>query len=134
MSISLFHTVPPSLSTSAQPFTVDNVLAAVQGVDWKSLGKLLLAEKMVRERDQKYSHPTYPTLDRIEEEYKSDDDRLCEVVKSWVKGDGKHKKPSWRHLICKLDWENMSSVADNFRNFVEPIQGKPHHSIFVSIP
>ena len=111
-----------------------NVLTAVQGVDWKSLGKLLLKEEMVRDKDQKYPHPTYPTLDKIKEEYQSDDDRLREVVKFWVQGNGKHEKPSWKHLIHKLDWEKMSGVADNIRNFAEPVQGKPRDSIYISIP
>ena len=114
--ISFISHCSPSLSTSAPPLTVDNVLTAVQGVHWRTLGEALLGSSRV---------------DAIGLQHQSDDDRLHAVVGTWV-----HVwfflKPSWRRLILKLDGSNMTGVADTFRHYAEPVLGKSCDSISVS--
>ena len=110
----------PSLSTSAPPLTVDNVLTAVQGVDWWTLGEVLLA---------KYYRVNVPvgvesSLKEIQGQHQSDADRLHAVVTTWVQGGGLDKEPSWRRLIWSLDRIKMTSYADNIRHFAEPVLGK----------
>jgi len=114
----------PSLSTSAPPLTVDSVLKAVQGVDWRRLGKVLL-------RYQWWSG-SYPKINEIEMQHQCDDDRLHAVVKTWLQGDGRHGEPSWRYLIWMLDRSKITKVADNIRHFAEPVLGKWYDPISVS--
>ena len=123
--ISFISHCPPSLSTSAPPLTVDNVLTAVQGVDWRTLGEMLFPEYYDDDADELF----YPKLDKIAQ---SDDDRLHAVVETWVLGRGMDKEPSWRHLIWRLDHRNMTGVADNMRQYAEPVLGKSCDSISVS--
>ena len=99
----------PSLSTSAPPLTVDTVLTAVQGVNWRTLGKKLLFDSDV---------------DKIEKLHQSDADRLCAVIKCWMQDGGRHEEPSWRDIIWGLDGANETRTAENIRNFAEPVQGK----------
>ena len=112
------------LSISAPPLTVDNVLDAVQGVHWKTLGEALLLSVTQIFLDDK------ELLDKIK---RSDDDRLHAVVKTWVQGDGVDKKTSWRHLVWRLDHGDMTESADKFRHFAELLLGKSCDSIRVSI-
>ena len=124
--ISFISHCSPSLSTSAPPLTVDNVLTAVQGVHWRTLGERLLPVEIIQRKW------CYPKLNKIENQHQSDDDRLHAVVNSWVLGEGKDREPSWRHLIWVLDHHNMAGVADNMRQFAEPVLGKSCDSISVS--
>jgi len=123
----------PSLSTSAPPLTVDNVLTAVQGVDWKTLAVALLPQTFTIEVDDAEEVVTsYPELDRIQQQYKSSDDRLHALVKTYVQGDGWDKEPSWRSLIWRLDDGELARVADSIRHFAEPVLGKSCDSIILS--
>ena len=107
----------PSLSTSAPPPTVDNVLTVVQGVHWRRLGEALL---------------TFSSkVDVIGEQHQSDDDRLHAVVGAWFR-DCILEEPSWRWLIWTLDESNMTDVADAIRHYAEPVLGKSCDSISVS--
>ena len=125
--ISFISHCSPSLSTSAPPLTVENVLTAVQGVHWRTLGEALFPKEYFRDLSVRY-----PELEKIERQHQSDDDRLHTVVMTWVQGRGLHKEPSWRHLIWRLDCLNMTGVADNMRQFTEPVLGKSCDSISVS--
>jgi len=107
----------PSLSTSAPPLTVDTVLTAVQGVNWRRLGERLLP---------------YEKLDEIKQLYQSDDDRLHAVIECWMQDDGRDKQPSWRRIILALDGAYQTGIADNIRHFAEPVSGKSCDSINVS--
>ena len=118
--ISFISHCSPSLSTSAPPLTVDNVLTAVQGVDWRTLGEKLLAIT-IRIKDGEWS---CPTLDKIGEQHLSSDDRLHTVVTTWIQGGGRDKEPSWRSLIWRLDDSSIAKAADNIRHFAEPVLGK----------
>ena len=124
--ISFISHCSPSLSTSAPPLTVDNVLTAVQGVDWWTLGERLLPLEFIGLK------VSYPTLEKIGEQHLSSDDRLHAVVTTWVQGGGLDKEPSWRRLIWNLDHIKMTIYADNIRHFAEPVLGKSCDSI--SIP
>ena len=119
--ISFISHCSPSLSTSAPPLTVDNVLTTVQGVDWWTLGRMLLPS----EGDRNFEEwgPSYPEVERIGQQYKSNDDRLHVVVETYVHGDGKDKEPSWRSLIWRLGGGNIASIAD-IRHFAGSVLGK----------
>ena len=121
--ISFISHCSPSLSTSAPPLTVDNVLTAVQGVGWRILGEAILSETFTF-GDAGKVVTSYPELDRIQQQYKSSDDQLHAVVETYVQGDGVDEEPSWRSLIWRLDGGKLASVADNIRHFAEPVLGK----------
>jgi len=106
-----------SLSTSA--LTVDTVLTAVQGVNWRTLGVKLL-------------FPFSSKVDEIEQLYQSDDDRLRAVIECWIQGDREDDQPSWRRIIHELDVTDETRIADNVRHFAEPVSGKSCDSISVS--
>ena len=109
---------------------MDNVLTAVQGVHWRTLGEELL--HLTEDYDDDTYELIYPELNMIEQQHQSDDDRLHAVVKTWVLGEGVDREPSWRRLIWRLDHCNMTGVADNMRQFAEPVLGKSCDSISVS--
>jgi len=115
------------LSTSAPPLTVDNVLTAVQGVHWRTLGEVLLAKYVVIVPGGAESK-----LSKIQGQHQSDADRLHAVGTTWVQGRGVDKEPSWRRLIWTLDRIKMTSYADNIRHFAEPVIGKSCDSVSVS--
>ena len=119
--ISFISHCSPSLSISAPPLTVDNVLTAVQRVYWRTLGEELLAKHY-----DVWNNPVgaESKLKEIQGQYQSNADRLHAVVTAWVHGDGYDKEPSWRRLIWNLDHIKMTSYADNIRHFAEPVLGK----------
>jgi len=119
--ISFISHCPPSLSTSAPPLTVDNVLTAVQRVDWRMLGKELLTIS---------SFIGDSKLEEIRGQHQSDADRLHAVVTTWMQSHW--CKPSWRQLIWTLDHIKMAICADKIRHFAEPVLGESCDSI--SIP
>jgi len=126
--ISFISHCSPSLSTSAPPLTVDNVLTAVQGVDWRRLGEVLLAEGFfvsgyVDDSTRK-PYGAESSLKKIHGQHQSDADRIHAVVTTWVQGRGLDKEPSWRRLIWNLDHIKLTSYADNIRHFAEPVLGK----------
>ena len=126
--ISFISHCSPSLSTSAPPLTVDNVLTAVQGVHWRTLGWVLLARDglIVKTEGEKKLREIAQQL------HQSDRDRLHTVVKTWVQGSRLDTEPSWRSLILRLDGGTMTGVADSIRRFAEPVLGKSCDSISVS--
>ena len=125
--ISFISHCPPSVSASAPPFTVDNVMTAVQGVNWRTLGEALLPQSFVID-DAGECFGT--NLDVIERQYESSDDRLHAVVTRWVQGCREDKELSWRRLILELDRE-MTGVSDSIRHFAEPLPGTSCASISV---
>ena len=110
----------PSLSTSAPPLTVDTVLTAVQGVNYRTLAERLLHKELHRESLEWI----YPKLEEIERLYQSHDDRLRAVIECWMHGDGIDEKPSWRRIICALDGAEETTIANNIRHHAEPVPGK----------
>ena len=120
--ISFISHCSPSLSTSAPPLTVDSVLTAVQGVDWRTLGEALLCTHYSTVSHEPRGAES--KLEKIQGQHWSDADRLHAVVNTWVKGRGYDKETSWRHLIHRLDMGRMTEVADSIRHFAEPVLGK----------
>ena len=104
------YTVPLLLSTLAPPLTVENILTAVQGVAWRSLGKWLFLKK-------------WSYLDEIEGQYQSDDECLHTLIDHWLQGEG-DEEPSWRVLIYNLDFAKENRIADTIRHFAEPVSGE----------
>ena len=104
-------TVPLLLSTLAPPpLTVDNILTAVQGVAWRSLGEWLFS-----------SNEDY--LDEIEGQYKSDDERLHALIDHWLQSEG-DEEPSWRALIYNLQLAEESRIVDTIQHFAEAVSGE----------
>ena len=107
--------LPPPLSTLAPPLTVKNILTAVQGVPWRSLGRRIIPVTI---------------YDEIPSQHHSDDDRLCAVVQYFLHNDVVDEEPSWRRIILALDGENETrAAADNIRHFAEPLPGESCDSI-----
>ena len=127
--ISFISHCSPSLSTSAPPLTVDNVLTAVQGVDWRTLGEVLLPKTFTLDGG---GVTWYPELDRIQQQYKSSDDQLHAMVETYVQGYGRDKEPLWRSFIWRLDGGELARVANTIRHFAEPVLGKSCDSIILS--
>ena len=96
---------------SSPVLTVENILTAVQGVAWRSLGEQLFFNKP----------SSY--LDEIEGQYQSDDERLRALIDHWLQGEGA-EEPSWRALILNLDWAKESRIAKKIRHFAEPVSGE----------
>ena len=104
------HTASLLFSTLAPPLTVDNILTAVQGVAWRSLGNKLFSE------NKGY-------LDEIEGLYQSDGERLHALIDHWLQGEG-DEKPSWRALIYNPDWAEESRIADIIRHYAKPVSSE----------
>ena len=121
--ISFISDCSPSLSTSAPPLTLDNVLTVVQGVHWARLGARLLFKTHG-------DNGTLSKLKEIESQHQSDADRLHAVVKTWMQSCGKDQEPSWRHIIWSWDQScnlgNKAKVPDNIRHFAEPVLGRSY--------
>ena len=109
---------------------MDNVLTAVHGVDWRTLGRVLLAQGFSIIRDIPLGAKS--KLEEILGQHQSDADRLHAVVTTWVQGRGLDKEPSWRRLIWTLDRIEMARYADNIRHFAEPVLGKSCNPVSVS--
>ena len=107
---------------------MDTVLTAVQGVNWRTLGKRLLH----LDHEVQGGQIIYPKVDEIEQLYQSDDDRLRAMIECWIQGDGEDEQPSWRRIIYELDNADEMRIADNIRHFAEPVSGKSCDSISVS--
>ena len=114
------------LSTTAPSLTVGNILTAVQGVAWKTLG-----EELIEYRGYNFEscQLNYPKLDEIERQHQSDDSRLCAVIECWLQGEGKDWEPSWRALIWRLDSAEATKAADTIRHLAEPLPGNSCDSI-----
>ena len=85
----------------------------MQGVAWRSLGKIL-------------TPGDYPRLVEIERQHQSDEDRVCAVIECWLQGD---EEPSWRRIILALDDTNETGAADRIRHLAEALPGKSCNSM-----
>ena len=106
---SFYFTCSPSLSTSAPPFTVDNILTAIQGVNWRTLDEVL---RYIYSVDDDYTNVC-------------DDDLHHAVATALFQSEEMYmyKERSWRHLIWRLDHHDMIGVADNIRQYAETVLG-----------
>ena len=89
---------------------MENILTAVQGIAWRSLGKNLFSNK-------------WSYLEEIEGQCQSDDERLHALIDHWLQGEGA-EEPSWRVLIINLDWAKESRIAKKIQHFAEPVSGE----------
>ena len=98
---------------------MENILTAVKGVAWRSLGKWL------------FSNEPSSYLDEIEGQYQSDDERLHALIDHWLQGEG-DEEPSWRTLILNLEYAWESKIAKEIRHFTEPVSGESHYWIVLT--
>ena len=92
---------------AAPPLSLDNVLRAVTGVNWRTLGQRLF----------------FYDLDAIREQHGSDEDRLKRVVENFLSS----LHPSWRQVIWALYMSNAIHLAEHIRSYAEPLEGVLEH-------
>jgi hypothetical protein len=97
---------------------VEEVLKAVTGVNWRRLGKGLIEEE----------NSLYTKLDRIHDEYESDEARLRAVVEEFLNRPVPWRTTlwrtvSWRKMIWTLYCADEIDKAQQIRNYAEPLQG-----------
>ena len=96
----------------------------MQGVAWRKLGEELIPA------DYSSLFPTYPKLNEIAQQHRSDDSRLRAVIECWLQGDGVDEEPSWRRITLALDHATeTTAAADPIRHFAEPLPGESCDSI-----
>ena len=88
----------------APPLTVDNIMKAVEGVDWIDLAAWLTGQ---------YGRS----------------DSLKDAVERFLKGQGLYQ-PSWRAIIFALNGAHESDLANHIRSYGEPVQGRCTHIIY----
>ena len=119
------------LSSVAPPLTVDEVLKAVSGVNWRRLG-----EELVRENEPSYRinmfpgrcDPPHTNLDRIHDQHESDGARLRAVVEEFlytgIRRFGEIPKArSWKRVIWALFRIDEIDKAQQIRSYAEPLEG-----------
>ena len=98
---------------TAVALTLENVVRAVERVrNW-------------RETEEEYGlgwQLCVPdaVLDEIERNYSTVEGRVRGVVEYWWQVD---PSPSWRRIICALDWVEEYQLADEIRHNAEPLTG-----------
>ena len=97
----------------APPLSVDEVLRAVEGVNWRILGEKLIGEK---EEEFFYNRANF---DRIHDENESDEARLRAVVEEFLS----QADRSWRRVIWALYCAEEIDKAQRIGSYAEPLQG-----------
>ena len=115
------------LLLAAPPLSMDEVLQAVKGVNWRRLGKELIGE---------YYEPNLSddttNLDRIHDEHESDEARLRAVVEEFLtKTDTRRGRPSWRRVIWSLYSAHEIDKAQQISSYAEPLQGMLEYDLQV---
>ena len=111
MTTQLFIVSVHVWSVIAEPpeLTSENIVMAVKGVRWKSLGIWLF---ILRSK-----------LDEIERLYSDDSKRCQALIQYWLDLD---PSPSWRRVITTLDSILPGigpEIADRIRSYAEPLTG-----------
>ena len=110
------------LSIVAPPLTMDEMLKAVSGVNWRKLGKELIElSYRINRRD-----PPRTNLDRIHDEHKSDVARLRAVVEKFVsirEFASIPSTPPWKSVIWALYRIDEIDKAQQIRSYAEPLRG-----------
>ena len=89
----------------APPFTLNNVMAAVEGVrNWNILSGWL-------------------GVDFNRHQYNSDEACVKAIMEKFLLGKGDYQ-PTWKALIYCLDEAEEVHLADKIRSFGEPVQGE----------
>ena len=74
--------------------------------DWRELGGFLYVPKA--------------KLDEIEQQCSTTEEGLKGVLEYWWRTD---PHPSWRRLICALEWMKEKQVLDSVKQNAEPLRG-----------
>ena len=104
------------------PLSMDEVLQAVKGVNWRRLGKELIGEFWELE-----SLTGSSNLVIIHDEHESDEARLRAVVKKFLTTG----KPSWRRVIWSLYCVHEIDKAQQISSYAEPLQGMLEYDLQV---
>ena len=86
--------------------TVNNIIEAIQGLDWRKFGRTLYIP------DSK--------LDEISQEYVTDKQRETAVVRYWLLRD---PLASWRRIIHELYLDDEEEQADRIHHYAEELTG-----------
>ena len=130
------------LSSVAPLLTVDEVLKAVSGVNWRRLG-----EELVEKNEPSFCiddimssdclhleflsgrcDPPRTNLDRIHDQHESDMARLGAVVEEFLDTGISRlgeipKAPSWKRVIWALYRIDEINKAQQIRSYAEPLEG-----------
>ena len=93
--------------SNATALTVDNITSALNGIDWRIIGQLIL-----KLPDSKY--------DEIMKQFSGADDRVRAAVREWLLHD---PLASWRRLIDQLYDEDEAERADSILHYAEKLTG-----------
>ena len=97
--------------------TVANIRRAVQGLEWRRLGGMIL------------EIPDF-ILDEISKEHTTDDQHEGAVIHSWMLHD---PLASWRRLIERLHWCHEDDHANRISHYAEKLTGMYTDSICVQL-
>ena len=116
------YTVLSSLSLPvAPPLTVENVMSVVKGVKrWRTLAKqLVVTYDKDDDDDDEYSI----NLDDLQQQHHSDEDCLKIIIKTFLKGKGLYRQPSWRAVIWCLYLSDEIHLAEQIQSYGEQLEG-----------
>ena len=117
------------LLLAAPPLSVDEVLQAVKGLTWRTLGEELVGEEVEVEWDEE---DIYTNLDRIHDEHESDEARFRAVVEEFLtKIDTIKGRPSWKRVIWSLYCVHETDKAQQIGSYAEPLQGMLEYDLQV---
>ena len=115
------------LLLAAPPLSVDEVLQAVKGVNWRTLG-----EELVGEEEEVGEGFYISRLDRIHDAHESDEARLRAVVEEFLtETDTFRSGPSWRRVIRALYHADEIDKAQQISSYAEPLQGMLEYDLQV---
>ena len=109
MTTQLFIVPVHVWSVIAEPpeLTCENIVMAVEGVRWRSLGIYLSIPRS--------------KLDEIQRLYSDDSKRCQALIRHWLDLD---PSPSWRRVITALDSIPLGEeIVDRIRSYAEPLTG-----------
>ena len=101
---------------------MDEVLRAVEGVNWRILGENLIGEveeDEEMEAENVYTWTYITNLDRIHDENESDEALLRAVVEEFLSKANR----SWRRVIWALYCAEEMDKAQQISSYAEPLQG-----------
>ena len=114
------------LLLAAPPLSMDEVLHAVKGVNWRRLGKELNIVEYVNFQTKR------TTLDGIHDAHESDEARLRAVVEEFLtRTDTRRGRPSWRRVIWSLYCIHEIDKAQQISSYAEPLQGMLEYDLQV---
>ena len=105
------RTVSAVSITTATALTVDNVCTALKTLEGRVMGTGGLAD---------YLRTPKQIQDKIARNHPNPPDQLREVVSYYLT---RHPSPSWRGVICAVEWIGVHHVADGIRERAEPVRG-----------